>query len=240
MAFPVVVVVAAAAAAAGIPIAVEAEVGPDSAVGEDHTHWGQVGVEGLERGDSGAGGRGGSCLGKMKTRHTRNCGRDKTVTKGWEDERLVWLRDVRWLRGALGAGMCPFKRSVCDGNGRHYILCPQCSRVRLIPSVARNTSISMFFVHKHLPQYSIAAHTPCPHHTRPPAPPQKHTQHRPPAHATLSSTCRGVKYVFHVPRSAPPRSLTNPSSWRSCWPIPTRKSPSPPAHRKKHCVRHER
>lgn len=142
--------------------------------------------------------------------------------------------------GALSAGMCPFKRNVCDGNRRHYILCPRCSRVRLIPSVARNTSISMFLVHKHLPQYSIAAHTPCPHHTRPQAPPQKHTQHRPPAHATLSSTCRGVKYVFHVPRSAPPRSLTNPSSWRSCWPIPTRKSPSPPAHRKKHCVRHER
>lgn len=149
MDFPVVaaVVVAAAAvvvaaAVAGIPLAVEAAVGFDSAVGEDHTHWGRVGVEGLERGDSEAESRAGSCLDKMETRQARNWGvGNKTRRKGWErmSEWCVWLRDVR--------GGCGYTLECRDVSRQEELLrwkwetlYPR-GRVRLIPSVARNTSI---------------------------------------------------------------------------------------------------
>lgn len=78
MAFPV---VAVAAAVAEIRVAGEAAVGSGSVVGEDHTHLGRMGVEGLEREDFESASRAGSSLGKMDTRQTQNCGMGDTTRR---------------------------------------------------------------------------------------------------------------------------------------------------------------
>lgn len=78
MAFPV---VAVAAAVAEIRVAGEAAVGFGSAAGEDHTHLGRVGVEGLEREDFETAGRAGSSLGKMNTRQAQNRGTGDTTRR---------------------------------------------------------------------------------------------------------------------------------------------------------------